>query len=59
LLDLDDLLLSWRALVRHEVSSSAGWAFDAVLVDEYQDTCVLQADIVTGCGLTARPHRGR
>ncbi len=55
LLDLDDLLLFWRALLRHE--ASAGATFDAVLVDEYQDTCVLQADIVDalcpdGRGLT-------
>jgi DNA helicase-2/ATP-dependent DNA helicase PcrA len=48
LLDLDDLLLFWRALVRHEASSPASRVFDAVLVDEYQDTCVLQADIVDG-----------
>jgi DNA helicase-2/ATP-dependent DNA helicase PcrA len=57
LLDLDDLLLFWRALLRHEASSRATSAFDAVLVDEYQDTCVLQADIVDalcpeGRGLT-------
>ena len=43
--------------MRHEASSPAGRAFDAVLVDEYQDTCVLQADIVDalcpdGLGLT-------
>src|SRR3954452_22119305 len=48
LLDLDDLLLFWRALVRHEASSPARRMFDAVLVDEYQDTCVLQADIADG-----------
>ena len=57
LLDLDDLLLFWRALLRDERSSRATAAFDAVLVDEYQDTCVLQADIVDalcpdGRGLT-------
>ena len=46
-LDLDDLLLHWRALC---ASSGAGAAvrsrFDHVLVDEYQDTNTLQADIV-------------
>ncbi len=57
LLDLDDLLLFWRALLRDGPSSRAATAFDAVLVDEYQDTCVLQADIVDalcpeGRGLT-------
>ena len=57
LLDLDDLLLFWRALLRDSASTRAVTAFDAVLVDEYQDTCVLQADIVDalcpeGRGLT-------
>ena len=57
LLDLDDLLLFWRALLREATASRAATAFDAVLVDEYQDTCVLQADIVDalcpdGRGLT-------
>jgi DNA helicase-2/ATP-dependent DNA helicase PcrA len=45
LLDLDDLLLFWRALLR---AGTVAPAFDAVLVDEYQDTCVLQSDIVEG-----------
>jgi DNA helicase-2/ATP-dependent DNA helicase PcrA len=54
LLDLDDLLLFWRALLR---AGEVPRAFDAVLVDEYQDTCVLQSDIVAalcpgGRGLT-------
>jgi DNA helicase-2/ATP-dependent DNA helicase PcrA len=57
LLDLDDLLLFWRALLRDGAATRARAAFDAVLVDEYQDTCVLQADIVDalcpdGRGLT-------
>ena len=46
-LDFDDLLLYWHALMQepalaHEVSS----AFDHVLVDEYQDTNRLQAEIL-------------
>src|SRR4029077_8972150 len=57
LLDLDDLLLFWRALLHHQSPVTASAPFDAVLVDEYQDTCVLQADIVDalcpeGRGLT-------
>ncbi len=46
-LDLDDLLLYWRALAQDEIVGprlSAG--FDHVLVDEYQDVNGLQVDIV-------------
>lgn len=48
LMDFDDLLLNWLLLltqhpgVRHELSQR----FDHILVDEYQDTNRLQADIV-------------
>ncbi len=48
-LDYDDLLLFWHALL-----STPGAAdpirsrFDAILVDEYQDTNALQADILRG-----------
>jgi DNA helicase-2/ATP-dependent DNA helicase PcrA len=49
LVDLDDLLLLWWALLRApEAATLVAGAFDAVLVDEYQDTCVLQAAIVDG-----------
>jgi DNA helicase-2/ATP-dependent DNA helicase PcrA len=46
-LDLDDLLLYWRALAQHEVAGArlAGM-FDHVLVDEYQDVNTLQVDVV-------------
>ena len=57
-LDYDDLLLFWRGLL----ADPAGGArvrerFDHVLVDEYQDTNALQADIVSllrpdGTGVT-------
>ncbi len=57
-LDYDDLLLFWRGLL----ADPAGGArvrerFDHVLVDEYQDTNALQADIVAllrpdGSGIT-------
>jgi DNA helicase-2/ATP-dependent DNA helicase PcrA len=47
LLDYDDLLLFWRALCE---TPGAGEAvadrFDHVLVDEYQDTNIVQADIL-------------
>jgi DNA helicase-2/ATP-dependent DNA helicase PcrA len=58
-LDYDDLLLFWHGLLGDE---SAGRAvrerFDAVLVDEYQDTNALQAEVLErlrpgGRGLTA------
>jgi DNA helicase-2/ATP-dependent DNA helicase PcrA len=59
LLDFDDLLLYWRAAAADPVTGpalAAGYAH--VLVDEYQDTNVLQADIVRnlhqgGCNITA------
>ncbi|MDY7103204.1 MAG: ATP-dependent helicase [Actinomycetota bacterium] len=50
--DYDDLLLYWRALVRSEATRDAVRALvDHVLVDEYQDTNAVQADILEGlCG---------
>jgi DNA helicase-2/ATP-dependent DNA helicase PcrA len=56
LLDYDDLLLCWRAL--GTVPGLMAGLFDHVLVDEYQDTNALQADILAalrpdGSGLTA------
>ena len=58
LLDFDDLLLYWRALLADPVVGAAiAGRFDHVLVDEYQDVNALQVDIVTllrpaGRGLT-------
>jgi DNA helicase-2/ATP-dependent DNA helicase PcrA len=58
LLDLDDLLLYWRALAVHEQAGPKLAAmFDHVLVDEYQDVNGLQVDIIKAfrgrnCGLT-------
>jgi len=47
LLDLDDLLLYWRALALHPVvGPQLAARFDHVLVDEYQDVNGLQAAIV-------------
>jgi DNA helicase II / ATP-dependent DNA helicase PcrA len=58
LLDFDDLLLYWRALVSQEgFGQHVAGPFDYVLVDEYQDVNGLQVDIVRalapgGSGLT-------
>ena len=49
MLDYDDLLLYWRALVTASPAAEQVAArFDHVLVDEYQDTNILQTDIVAG-----------
>jgi DNA helicase-2/ATP-dependent DNA helicase PcrA len=48
-LDYDDLLLYWRALASDErVGPLMAELFDHILVDEYQDTNPLQADILRG-----------
>ena len=57
-LDYDDLLLYWSHLVAEaEFAEEIGSWFDHVLVDEYQDTNIVQADILkalkpSGDGLT-------
>jgi DNA helicase-2/ATP-dependent DNA helicase PcrA len=46
-LDYDDLLLYWKALGRSPLTGpKLAGRFDHVLVDEYQDTNLLQADIL-------------
>jgi DNA helicase-2/ATP-dependent DNA helicase PcrA len=46
-IDLDDLLLYWRALAADEaIGAELGGRFDHVLIDEYQDVNRLQVDIV-------------
>jgi len=48
-LDYDDLLLYWRALLDDQVAGDTiRKMFQCVLVDEYQDTNTLQAEIVSG-----------
>jgi DNA helicase-2/ATP-dependent DNA helicase PcrA len=48
-LDLDDLLLYWRALAADErLGAQIGGLFEHVLVDEYQDVNGLQVDVVKG-----------
>src|SRR5438270_166612 len=57
-LDYDDLLLYWHAMLGDErLAREIGAGFDHILVDEYQDANVLQADILRrvrpdGRGLT-------
>ncbi len=57
-LDYDDLLLYWsRMMTVPEVAARVAGRFDHVLVDEYQDTNALQAQILlglspSGAGLT-------
>ena len=49
LVDLDDLLLLWRAAVQDErLGRRLASSFDHVLVDEYQDVNSLQVDVLTG-----------
>ena len=49
ILDYDDLLLFWHHLVTDPASGEIlRHKFDAVLVDEYQDTNTLQAEIIKG-----------
>ena len=46
-LDLDDLLLFWRALARDpDAGARLAGGFDHVLVDEYQDVNELQVEVV-------------
>ena len=46
-LDYDDLLLYWRIMARDPgLAAEIGGQFDHVLVDEYQDTNALQAEIL-------------
>jgi DNA helicase-2/ATP-dependent DNA helicase PcrA len=57
-LDYDDLLLYWSYLVSDEgFAAELGSWFDHILVDEYQDTNILQSDILNairpdGAGVT-------
>ncbi|MGB9699333.1 MAG: ATP-dependent helicase [Thermodesulfobacteriota bacterium] len=55
-MDFDDLLYYWEVLLREhpEVRTRYGQQFQHILVDEYQDTNLLQADILD---LLARDHR--
>src|SRR5689334_6368562 len=56
LVDYDDLLLFWALLLEHspELGARVAGLYDHVLVDEYQDTNVLQARVLRGM---CRAHR--
>ena len=48
-LDYDDLLLYWAHMVAdRDLAEEIGSRFDHILVDEYQDTNLLQSSILTG-----------
>jgi DNA helicase-2/ATP-dependent DNA helicase PcrA len=50
-IDYDDLLLYWQALLGSDAGAAVRELFDHVLVDEYQDTNLVQADILRSmCG---------
>jgi len=50
-IDFDDLLLYWQALLSSPVADAVRGSFDHVLVDEYQDTNHVQAQILLSmCG---------
>ncbi len=54
-IDYDDLLLYWRALLESPAAAAITTMFDQVLVDEYQDTNRIQADILAGMCVSAMP----
>ena len=60
-LDYDDLLLYWHAMMSDErLAAEIGGEFDHILVDEYQDTNVLQAEILKNAPAERRRrHRRR
>ena len=56
-LDYDDLLLFWKALATSPATrTQLAEMFDHVLVDEYQDTNALQADIIEGLRPESTPR---
>jgi DNA helicase II / ATP-dependent DNA helicase PcrA len=58
-LDYDDLLLYWHAMMQDAaLAAEIGGQFDHVLVDEYQDTNVLQAQILQGLKPTGEGAHG-
>ncbi len=50
LVDFEDLLLFWAALLETPAGAKITESFDHILVDEYQDTNGMQADILRGMG---------
>ncbi|MDA3039169.1 MAG: ATP-dependent helicase [Actinomycetota bacterium] len=56
-LDYDDLLLFWRGLTASPVGGAMRDLFDHILIDEYQDTNPIQADIIQGMARPADDDR--
>ena len=56
-MDFDDLLVNWKLLLEEheEISAALKRKFRYILVDEYQDTNKLQADVVDAMG-SVRPN---
>ena len=54
LMDYDDLLVNWQRLLEEsvEVREAISRRFSHIMVDEYQDTNLIQADIVRLCAYT-------
>lgn len=54
LMDYDDLLVNWKRLLEEsvEVRETISRRFSHIMVDEYQDTNLIQADIVRLCAYT-------
>lgn len=54
LMDYDDLLVNWKRLLEEseEVRQRVSERFSHIMVDEYQDTNLIQADIVRGMALS-------
>ena len=51
IVDYDDLLLYWQAVLASDAGDAIRGLFDHVLVDEYQDTNLVQAEILRSlCG---------
>jgi DNA helicase-2/ATP-dependent DNA helicase PcrA len=55
-LDFDDLLLFWKALATSPAAPQLADMFEHVLVDEYQDTNALQAEILAGMRPASGPR---
>lgn len=54
-LDYDDLLLYWsHAMIVPEIAEAISGKFDHILVDEYQDTNALQANVLLGLRPTGK-----
>lgn len=55
-MDFDDLLVNWKLMLEEhpDIGESLKWRFRYILVDEYQDTNKLQAEVVDGMASVRR-----